>query len=40
MTLGAQALGILVSVSLAVTVISPLALIVLFIIDWRRKRLW
>lgn len=40
MTLSVSALSILVSLALAITVASPIVLIVLFIIDWRRKRLW
>lgn len=40
MTLSAEALTILVSVALGVTVIAPLALVALFIIDWRSNRLW
>lgn len=40
MSMSAPALGILVSLSLAVTAASPVVLIALFVIDWKRKRLW
>ncbi|MEJ2061427.1 MAG: hypothetical protein P8Y64_13230 [Gammaproteobacteria bacterium] len=40
MILSASAFGTIVTVALAVTVLAPLILIALFIIDWRRKRLW
>lgn len=40
MTLSASALSILVSVALAITIAAPIVLIVLFILDWQRNRLW
>lgn len=40
MIVSAGFLGILVSIALAVTIIAPIILIVLWINDWKKGQLW
>ncbi|MCR9144130.1 MAG: hypothetical protein NXI24_17915 [bacterium] len=34
------ALAVLVSIALAITTVAPIVLLILFVRDWRRGKLW
>lgn len=40
MTISATLLGIIVTIALIISAIAPICLLILFVRDWRRGKLW